>query len=164
MCHRYSTIFTRIAENSVNTVKGTVVFLSFKVQNHLVNKVINIEQFKSHASIIDLDKQIICYIITEGRNIVVIVGSTPLAKEIWNAVSKHQLFTRFFALTIFAVICANASSLKGRRNHYRATVFLLFKRVKQYFIYINIIFLDFIMFYLYRHEYFLCFAGVFPTK
>ena len=91
-----------------------MVLFAFQCMNHLVNEVVDIEQFQLHTWVVDGDWQVVGDIVAECGYGAVVVGAAPFAIEVRETVNQHlstcflairqeQVFASLLAATIFAV-------------------------------------------------------------
>lgn len=75
--------------DGLHSLELAVVFLTLKGKNHLIHKVINVEEFQFYLRVVDLYRKAVGDVVAEGRHRRVVVGSAPLAEEVRKAVDKH---------------------------------------------------------------------------
>lgn len=63
-----------------------MVLLALQGVDHLLDKVIDIEQFKFYRWVVDRDGEVIGDVVAEGGYGGVVVGATPLAIEVGEAI------------------------------------------------------------------------------
>ena len=124
MCHRNIAVSSIFICESFNTIKLTVLLLTFQQVKHPFHKVINVEHFQLCASIIHSELLIICYSPAEGADRTIIFRSA-MSHQIDKTINIHrgtcffsvpeeQLLSCLLASTIFAV--AKSSCQCGLHN------------------------------------------------
>ena len=127
----------------VETIIGATMFFTSQSIYHFIYKVVDVEEFHLHTAVVDLDGEVVGYVVAESGYGTVIVGTAPLAKKIGeaiykhlgsglSAIFKHQFFSGFLAFAIFAgTETADKGGLNGTGNHHRASIAVLLKGVKE---------------------------------
>ena len=125
------------------TVKLAMVLLTLQGVNHLLDKVIDVEQFKFYTWIVDSDGEIIGNVVAESGYCTIIVRTTPFAIEIGEAIDQdlgsrllsilqEEVLTSLLAATVFAVAeAACQRGLLGTGEHHGASVLMSLQRVEQ---------------------------------
>ena len=72
----------------VKTIELTMMFLSLQPCYHLVDKVIDVQQFQLYARVIDGIGQVICKSVAEGGHSTIIIWAAPLAKEVRKSINQ----------------------------------------------------------------------------
>ena len=73
----------------VEAIKLAMVLFALQACYHLVNKVVNVEQFQFYTGVVDGVRQVVSKGIAEGGHSTVVVGAAPLAKQIREAVYQY---------------------------------------------------------------------------
>ena len=87
-----------------------MVLFAFQCMNHLVNEVVDIEQFQLHTWVVDGDWQVVGDVVAECGYGAVVVGAAPFTIKVWETVNQH-LSTSFLAIRqkqVFASLLAAA--------------------------------------------------------
>ena len=79
---RIARITRIICRYGVEPVIGTVVFFAFERSNHLIYKVIDVEEFHFHTAVIDLYREVVGDVVAEGGDGRVVVRTAPFAEEV----------------------------------------------------------------------------------
>ena len=66
------------------------MFLTYEGTNHFIYEVVDVEKLHRNTSVVDLNWQVVGYIITECGDGTVVIGTTPLAKEIRETVDEYM--------------------------------------------------------------------------
>ena len=127
----------------LQTLKLTVMLLTFQAGNHLINQVVYIQQFQLHTRIIDRVRLVIGKRITECRYSTIVVWPAPLTKQVRKAVNvyfctsflsvlQEQVFTCFLAAAVFAVAKAACETcLLAAAEHHLASIPVLLQHIQQ---------------------------------
>lgn len=70
-------------------IKVTTVLAPRQGGNHLLHKVVDVEELELHGGVTDLDGEVVGDVVAEGCHGRVIVGATPFAKQVGEAVDQH---------------------------------------------------------------------------
>ena len=98
----------------VEAIVGATVFVALKSINHFINEVVDVEKFHLYRTVVDLDREVVGYVVAEGCYCRVVVRTAPLTKEIREtvyedfcssllAIFKHQFLTCLLAFSILTV-------------------------------------------------------------
>ena len=118
MRNRGSTVSAIVFEYRLDTVKSTMGLMSFKGIVHLVDQIVNEEEFKLYRWIVHCDWQIICDIVTESPDSRIIVRADPFPNKVWKTIYEHFCTSffcvskkQFFSITLRKTIlrCAKTS-------------------------------------------------------
>ena len=122
MSDRRSTIAAFWCKNCLNTVKLTMVLLTFEGADHLIDKVVDVEELHINGRVVDGDGEVVGDVVTESSNSAVVVRSAPLSIEIRESIDKYfgscflaVLEHQFLAsLLTFAIFAGAKATCKGR--------------------------------------------------
>ena len=78
-----------LAQDGIDSVEPAAVLPALKGQEHLVDQVIDVQQFQFHIGVVDLYRQAVGDVVAEGGHRAVVVRAAPLAVEIGEAVHQH---------------------------------------------------------------------------
>lgn len=90
------------------------MFLSLQGSYEFVHYIVYVAEAKGDVGVVDLDGEVVGYVVAESGYGTVVVGSAPLAKEVWEAVDEylgsgyysiveHELFADSFAFSVGVV-------------------------------------------------------------
>ncbi len=124
-------------KHRINTFKFAMMFFASQGCKHLVHEIVDIEQFKLHRRVIDLNRQIMREVVAKCGYGRIVVGTTPFTEQIRETVDQHlcsgflsvvkeQFLARLLALSVgMTGIAAYQGCLNGTAQHHRATVAML---------------------------------------
>ena len=140
---RCRTVASISRKNSVNSIKLAVVLLTLQGGNHLIYKVVDVEELELYRGVVDLDRQVVGNVVAEGSYGRVVVRAAPFAEEVGEAVYQHlsagffgvieeKLLAGLLALAVGVPgIAADEGCLDGAREHHRAAVAMLFECIEE---------------------------------
>ena len=126
---------------NIQSIELAMMFITLKACNHLVNEVINVEQFQLNQRVIDSVRQVVGKCVAERGHGTVVVGTAPLTEQVRETVNQHlcacffailqeKVFTSLLAAAIFAVAKATSEAcLLAAAEHHRAGVAVLLEGV-----------------------------------
>ena len=129
--------------NGVDALELAVVLTALQGKQHLVDEVVDVEQFEFDGRVIHLDRQAVGDVVAECRHCRVVVRPAPLAEEIREAVDEHlcacffriaeeKLLACLLALPVgMTGVTAYQSGLYRAAQHHRATVAMAAERVEK---------------------------------
>ena len=91
-----------------------MMLLAFQGVYHLVNEVVDIEQFQLHAWVVDGNRQVVGDVVAECGYGAVVVGAAPFTIKVRETINQHlstcfltirqkQVFASLLATAIFAI-------------------------------------------------------------
>ena len=98
-----------------------MVLLTFEGADHLIDKVVDVEELHINGRVVDSDGEVVGDVVTESSNSAVVVRSAPLSIEIREPIDKYfgscffaVLEYQFFAsLLTFAIFAGAKATCKG---------------------------------------------------
>ena len=119
------------------------MLLTFQSTDHLVNKIIDIQEFQFHRRVVDLDRKVVGNVVAEGGYSRIVVGPAPFPEKVGEPVdqdpcpglrgiAEEQILACLFAAAVFAVAeTAGQGGLRRGREHYGTPVAVLLKGVQK---------------------------------
>ena len=110
MGHHAVAISSRCRRDDVESLELAMMFLAFKGIEHLIDQVVDIEQFQFHARVVDGDREVVGDVVAEGGDSAVVVRAAPFAEEVREAVYQdlHALFFAIFQEELLPCLLAAA--------------------------------------------------------
>ena len=127
----------------VNAIIVAAVFVALEGCDHFIDEVVDIEEFHLDTAVVDLDREVVGYVVAEGRNRTVVVRTAPFAEEIRETVHEdlrsgfigvfeHEFLPRLLAAAVLAVAETTCKSCLNRAGyHHRAGVAVLLQGVQK---------------------------------
>ena len=140
--HRNTTIAAIFFQDSLHTVKLTVLFFAFQQVKHPFYKIVDVQQLQLGAAVIDGEGLIIGNCPTEGADSTVVLGAA-VSHQVHKAIDSHlclgllsileeQLLASLLAAAVLAVAKAACQrGLNGGGQHDGRLVVVLFQAVQQ---------------------------------
>ena len=124
-------------------VKLAMVLLALQGADHLLDKVIDVEQFKFYTWVVDRDGEVIGDVVAEGSYGTIIIGTAPFAIEVGETIDQdfgsrlltilqEQVLASFLAATVLAITeTACQGRLLRAGEHHGASILMGLQCVKQ---------------------------------
>lgn len=141
--HRHVAVAAVLAADGFDALELAVVLAALQGENHLVDQVVDVEQFELDGGVVDPDGQPVGDVVAEGGHGGVVVGPAPLAEEVRETVDQNsgaglagiveeELLAGLLALAVgVAGVAADEGGLDGAAEHNRAGVAVLLQGVEQ---------------------------------
>lgn len=120
-----------------------MMLLALQCVDHLLDKVIDVEQFKFYTWVVDRDGEVIGDVIAEGSYGTIIIGTAPFAIEVGETIDQNfgsrlltilqeQVLASFLAATVLAITeTACQGRLLRAGEHHGASILMGLQCVKQ---------------------------------
>ena len=140
--HGDAAVATVCFQNSLYTVKFTVLFLALQQVKHSFYEIVNVQQFQLGAAVVDGKGLVIGDCPAEGADSTVVLGAA-VSHQVHKTVDGHlcpgllsileeQLLASLLAASVLAVAeTTSQRGLNGRRQHDGGLVVVLFQAVQQ---------------------------------
>lgn len=139
----HATYGITIHGDDFQAVKLAMVLLALQGVDHLLDKVVDVEQFKFYTWVVDRDGEVVGDVVAEGGYGGVVVGTTPFAVEVGEtihqyfgtcflAIFQEQILASLLAATVLAIAeAASQGGLLRTGEHHRASVLMSLQCVEQ---------------------------------
>ena len=127
----------------VNAIIVATVFVALEGCDHFIDEVVDVEELHFDGAVVDLDREVVGYVVAEGCDSGVVVRTAPFSEEVretvhedfcsgFIAVFEHQFLPCLLAAAVFAVAeTAGQGGLDAAGDHHRAGVAVLLEGVQK---------------------------------
>ena len=139
--HGDAAVTTICLQNSLHTIKLTVLFLALQQVKHSFYEIVNVQQFQLGAAVVDGEGFIVGHCPAEGADGAVVLGAA-MPHQVHEAIDgnlspsffsilEEQLLASLFTTTILTITeAASQRSLNGGGQHNGCLVVVLFQAVQ----------------------------------
>ncbi len=143
VCDGNGAVAAARSQDGLDAVELASVLVTGQGGDHLVDKVVDVEQLQLHGRVVDPDGEVVGDVAAERRDGGVVVGTAPLAEQVRETVHQHlgaglaavveeELLASQLGLAVITLaVAAYERGLDGAGQHDGAGVAVLLKRVQQ---------------------------------
>ena len=143
MSDRTIAITSTLSWNSLYTIKLATMIIALKSIYHLLDEVVDVEEFHFDGAVVDLNRKVVGDVVAEGSYGGVVVRSAPFSEKVRETVDKdlcscfllilkHQFLSCLLAAAVLAVAeAAGESGLDATGDHHRAGVAVFLEGIQK---------------------------------